>query len=84
MWAQLAKQRPTVTEQAANANATQEMEQMPNNSDPAPKGQIRSTELCSLHWTLQSEGVTAILGFYHTLSAPDVYTAYVLWFLAVL
>ena len=30
MWAQLAKQRPTVTEQAANANATEEMEQMPN------------------------------------------------------
>ena len=43
MWAQLAKQRPTVTEQAANANATEEMEQMPNNSDPASKGQIRST-----------------------------------------
>ena len=43
MWTQLAKQRPTVIEQAANANATQEMEQMPNNSDPTPKDQIRST-----------------------------------------
>ena len=45
MWAQLAKRRPTVIEQAANANATQEMEQMPNNSDPAPKGQLHSSSV---------------------------------------